>query len=166
MVVLEWVGGRDPQQPSGPSVNHGLNEPGVLPPDAVWPSLRDEGRTVISRFSHSLSAWMPRWKPASLLQHPTHGAWWETVTRKSTHTHSSAWTVSRTETTTKLTTCKYSEIHEELFYWTCDSFTALGVHTRPHTHIQWDRADGMYHRLCDIVGIHTPKQPLFSDLNN
>lgn len=99
------MSGWEPQQQSWPSVNHRLNEPGALPPDALWPRLGDAGRAVISQFSMDaetktrlpVTASRTRWKPVA--RKPTRWAW--TVTETS---------VKRTNSVSY--TCKHCEIHE------------------------------------------------------
>lgn len=80
-------GGEIPPQQSWPTVLHRLNEPGLLPPDALWPRLRDAGKAIISHFSPSLSvcSGLPTWKPASpLQQHRRQTAGWMLFIREYT----------------------------------------------------------------------------------
>lgn len=105
---------REPQQQSWSSVTHRLNEPGVLPPDALWPRLIDTGRAVISHSSPSLLVWnrLLSWKHASLPRRRRQAAGWTPVTRKSTHPLRDKEECNRVEGYRKL--CD----HSRLLHWT------------------------------------------------
>lgn len=135
------MGGRErsPAALRWPSVTHRLNEPGMLPPDALWPRLRDAGRTVISHSSASLTQYGTGCRDEnlpllhSIVDQQRDGR----LSLENPHIYLPAWTVYRRERDSEQMK-EYRKLSNLycLLYLTCDAST-----------VRQNCGDGMYHRL-------------------
>lgn len=137
-MVSGWMGGRDPHQQSWPTVTHRLNEPGMLPPDALWPRLRDTGRAIISVI-FSLSLTMRQ--AASMKPSPPYHHRQQDGCCSLNMTHSSAWLLQQWLRQRQKKTAELS------VYQTRDAFIDT------HSSLQWDTADGAHHWSCVKLGV-------------